>query len=434
MSEHKLSHPICGAVLLGLASVRPATAAPLEEFLQAARQRSAQAQISRAELAAAEASLTRARAALLPNLSLSAGYTRNQYEVEVTLPGAPGSGGTSVVVTPQDQVDATFTARVPLFDGRTYARAQGAAAGLQAAAARDQAAVEDVLLGVLRAYYEAVSAAGVEEAAQRALEAARATERRLAERVEAGRATSLQLRRAQADTARARQSLATAASARAAAARTLATLSGLDQPPSPVGPPSAPRPDLSALVAHALERRADVAAARADRDAARASAREARWAYMPVLAAQASERLSNATGFAGRQATWQASVVLTWNVFDSFGREAGVREADARVVQAEARLVDRVRRTRDDVANAVDRLRAAEQSLLAARGERDAAVEAARLAREAVEAGTATPVELTVAERDSFSAEVSLARAEADLAVAAAEVRHASGEPIGGAP
>jgi len=434
MSEHLLRKCLFGGVLIALSLCRPARAAPLDAFLKAARQRNAEAQISRAELAAAEATLTRARAALLPNLDVSASYARNQYPVEVTLPGAPGMPAQSVVVTPRDQLDATFTAQVPLFDGQAYARLQGATASRQAAAAHDRAAIEDVLLAVLRAYHEALSARGVEEAAQHAWEAAQATEQRLAARVEEGRATTLQLRRAQADTARARQSLVNATTARTAAARTLATLSGLDERPSAIESPVPARLDVPALVASAIDRRADVAAARAERDAARASAREARWAYAPSLAARGSERLTNATGFAGREATWEVSVVLTWNLFDSLGREAGVRESDARLAQAETRLADRLRRTRDEVANAVDRMRAAEESLQAAREEETAAVEAARLAREAVEAGTATSVDLTVAERDAFSAQVSLARAQADLAVAVAEVKHSTGEPIGGAP
>jgi outer membrane protein TolC len=52
-----------------------------------------------------------ARAGLLPQITVRAGYTRNQYATEVTIPGQD-----PVVITPIDQLEANARLDVPLID------------------------------------------------------------------------------------------------------------------------------------------------------------------------------------------------------------------------------------------------------------------------------------------------------------------------------
>lgn len=424
-------------MLLSSAAFLPslaADAATLEQHLESASKRNPDARLTAAELDATEAARIRARAALLPSLSGSASYARNQYESVVSLPERGGSPAREVTIVPVDQLDASITLNVPLFDGSAFARTRSAAAQADAARARARASIDDVLLAVVRAYHEAVSAAGIERAAGRSLDAARAVETAYSARVEAGASKVLELRRAQAEAARARQALTDAAVARRAAERTLATLSGLAEPPDPElramqGAMAGSGDDLTA---RALQRRPELAASRADAAAAAAAVSEARWAYWPTLSARATERFTNATGFLGRATSFQAAAVLSFNLFDSFGREAAIRQAEARRSQASLRAEQQATRVRDEVADALDRVAAAKEKLLASQEEVAAATLAARLAREALSAGAGTSVEVSLASRDAFIAEVNLARAQADAAVAAHVLRRAVGEPIWG--
>ncbi|HZN92048.1 MAG TPA: TolC family protein, partial [Myxococcales bacterium] len=395
----------------------------------AALQRSPAVQSARTGAQVARAQQMSARSRLLPSLGASGSYTRNERAVTVPLGGAAtaqqglASEAPPVVITPLNQLDLNLSLDVPLFDGAAFARGAAADSGVEAADAQLRADLQSTLLAVAVAYHEAIAARRVVEAAERSLEAARASESRLAARAAAGAATTLAHLRAQAEVGRARQALAEAAAARAAAERQLASLTGETAPPSA----GASTPRLEGLEGATAAPRPELAAARAALAQAQAQRAAAAWAYAPSLAARATERVTNAAGFAGAPATWTVGATLSWRLFDSFGREAAIDEAGARVTQARARVDQLLRETGDAVENARDRLAAAREKLAAAREERTAADEAARIARKQLEEGASMPADVALAERDAFSAAVNEIRAGADLAIAVERLRHAAG-------
>lgn len=97
-------------VLLVLGAPRAAWSQSLDDFL--ARVTSS-AEVREADAAVSQRAgeRTQSLGALIPSLSARAGYTRNQVEVAVTLPG-----GGRAVISPQDQLDASLTLDVPLLD------------------------------------------------------------------------------------------------------------------------------------------------------------------------------------------------------------------------------------------------------------------------------------------------------------------------------
>ena len=153
---------------------------------------------------------------------------------------------------------------------------------------------------------------------------------------------------------------------------------------------------------------------------------DAAWAALaPVLAASASERLTNATGFTGKVASYALGVNATWTLDPAayFGARA---QSSARAV-AEVREKRARQQASDDLHAAWQEVRAGIARARAARAESEASARAAALARERYKAGAATQLEVQQAERDAFNSEVARIGAQADLAYARAAVRLDSG-------
>src|SRR5580693_5691806 len=104
------------SVIAVLAASRVATAAPaLDDFLAAARGQALEVQTQRANLDQRVAAERVEGANLLPRLTVSADYLRNQYDVEVDIPRGPEPALTATI-QPLDQLDTTLELDVPLVD------------------------------------------------------------------------------------------------------------------------------------------------------------------------------------------------------------------------------------------------------------------------------------------------------------------------------
>ncbi|WP_373048568.1 TolC family protein [Vulgatibacter sp.] len=401
-----------------LALALPAGAAELPAYLAAARERNESIGIAQARLQAADAAHGEAWGHLLPSLELRAGYTRNQYEAVTQLPGR------TVTILPEDQLDASATLAVPLFDGAAWARLGAADASREAARASASATEREVLLAVARAYYDTLAARQVVAAAGQAVTTAEALQRTVQVRAATGTARSSDVQTARLEVARARGRLADARHAGAVAELALARLSGLDEPAEGT---LAPLPLTSAA---AGGERPELEAARARAREAAARRRAAGWAYAPTVVASASERWTNATGFIGEEASWAAGVSLRWNLFDSFRRESAIELADAVAREAELQASATARAIQDEEAEAHLRLAAAAEKLEAARVGAEAAAETSRLVQVSLREARATATDAVVAGSDAFAAEVELARAQADFALAQLTLRHVQGLPL----
>jgi outer membrane protein TolC len=105
----------------------------LESFLQASHARAIQNREAQAQVAVEEAAKDAAKSDLLPALSASAGYTRNQYEIAIQVPD--GTGATRpIVTTAQNQLDATLRAQAPLVDIPSFVNVRTATRRVQALA------------------------------------------------------------------------------------------------------------------------------------------------------------------------------------------------------------------------------------------------------------------------------------------------------------
>lgn len=408
-----------------------ALAAPLEAHLESALASNpgVRAEVETAE--AARARVGRARAALLPQVSVAGGYTRNQYAAEATIPVGPTETQT-FVITPIDQLQASVRLDLALLDLQAVFSAASAGRCADASVSRATRAGSQLLRDVGRTYWQTLAAAQVEEAAREAVAAATMSLERVRNREEAGLATTLDRLRAEADLAAARQTYTNAATERASLDRRLRTLSGLE---GGADLDAAPREIPEVDIESALAARADLLALRATEACQRLTRTAATMGYAPRISGFAQEQVTNATGFIGQAASWQAGVQLRWTLFDGLGRESAIAEAGAAEQEARARLEEATARARDELTDAIARYQASAAALSAAEARLAAANEALETANDLVEVGRATRVELSLASRDAYDARVGLARAKADRAIASEDLRFLAGLPmVGGTP
>jgi outer membrane protein TolC len=406
-----------------LMMARSAAAETVDELLAAALRSDPTLQASDARMDAADADVVRARAAALPRLTATGGYTRNQVEAAFTLPG------TADVVTIQkrDQLDATVRAEVPLFDAAAWAGVGAADACRDARQARSDADRESALLAVLTDAWAVRTAQVALDARQRVVDADRALLARAETRQDVGVGPTLDVLNARAELARAEEDhLAAVAALRAAQRRLAARTGGVDAAPTDL----APRPFASSDAATPPELRA------ADLDVVCEEHRldQTRWGQAPTVSAFAQERLTNAAGFTGRADTWAVGVSASWVAFDGGAAQARNRSASASVAEARATRLDVARRADDDLAAARDDLEVARAALRGADAQIAAAEESRRVTRERLDQGTATPADVAAAERVVADAVVSGARAAERVALGYEALRRAAGAPLlGGA-
>ena len=174
----------------------------------------------------------------------------------------------------------------------------------------------------------------------------------------------------------------------------------------------------------------NVRAAQLETKAAEKNAHAAWAALAPTVSGIATERFTNATGFSGQVSSYALVLQAVWSVDASTYFNAKSQQAQRTV--AEAREKRAVLVARDDLFNAWQTVRTQIATARAARAQLDATRKAAGLVRERYAVGSATQLEVTQADRDTLSAEMSLIQAYSDLAYARILVRLDSGRPAPG--
>jgi outer membrane protein TolC len=398
---------------------------PLESFLERAKTQSFDAREASAteQQRVSEADVAVSR--LTPSFSARGVYTRNQYEAAVQLPGTTKK----LVITPLNQLDAFLQLDVPIIDLASYHRYKAASALAASATEQRSATTIDVSRSVARAYYQFLGADALVKSAGASIKAAQANLKNVDDRRSAGAATDLDHERAAAAVARAEQDLADAELAAALAGRALETLSGLT--PEPAQPMAEDDLHSEGQLASWLTLAASTPGQRVAQrlgEAAEQNRKAASRALLPTLAGSAQERITNATGFSGRNNAYTLQLVLSWRL--DYGTLASA-DAQSAALELQRVRVERTRRSAEDAAfEAFRRVEAGVVKSRAAKAQADAAARAAELSADRYSAGVATQLDVTQAQRDAFLAAAAKIQADADLAFARASLRLASGVPV----
>lgn len=404
----------------------------LAEAIERARDASPGLAARKAAVRAADAERRVARAGRLPQLGLVLAYTRNSDVPELVtfVSGAPGIPPRRQAIFPN--IPSNYRSRMeltlPLYTGGRVDGQLEAAAGEAAAAVHDtESADADLVLEVTAAYWSLVTAQGAEGVLSEALSAfdAHLADARNRERL--GLAARNEVLAVQVEHDRAELARLRAQSAADVAQANLARLLGLGEGAAIV-PAEAlesvaerPLPELAEQIASALASRPERAALLSRVAAADARVRLERSAGLPQLAVVAGYDYANPNRrilppVAEWNDTWDASLSLSWSVFDGGRARAAAARATARADVVRSQLEDLERRIRLQVTQARLELGSAQAAVGVAERGLEAARESRRVAADRYREGVIGSSEL-------LDAAVALQRAGLDRTEALAQLR-----------
>jgi outer membrane protein TolC len=332
----------------------------LEEAILRARAASRRLEQLRALRDGAEAGLEGARAERLPLLDVTAGYTRYSNIPEFSLSLPPPDGSRTLYPNIPDNYAARLGLTLPLYTGGRLSNLITAADRELEAAGRDlDTGSQDLVLETSSDYWNLVTALESEKVLREALGSydAHLTDARRREKF--GMAAKNEVLAVQVERDRAELALLRAANAaevlRADLARILGLAAGIQVAPSAslerLEPPGE---DLAALVREARSSRPDRAAIQARIDAAEARTRVAKADRLPQAQLSAGYDYANPNRrilpWAEEwQETWNASVGLSFRVFDGGRTAAAVAQRTAQAEAARLQMEDLDRRIEFDV-------------------------------------------------------------------------------------
>ena len=424
------------------ASAQPAPDEPpsrplgLEEALEEARRHNTTLRLSGVEERIARSELVRARAALLPRLSVSSGWTRSVDPVAVfgtklrqgrfgEPDFAPSALNDPAAV---DDWETRASAGWDVLDPSRWAARSSADHGARAAGwiERRTAEATDYRTRVL--YYESQRGRERVAAAEAAREAAGEVVRQFERRRDEGLLTRADLLQARAEHQAARAEVAAARQAAREAGVELAVHLGWSPDTMPVATEEPAEPGPIPTPAGTAGERADVRAAAERVRAAEAGVSSARLSFLPTLGTFAAWSSHADEAFGGDGTDWTVGVGLRWSVFEGLGRKADLERARAELTAARLEHDRLVREARGEVVSARHGLTAAREAFQAAVAAREAAVAGRDLMRRRFGEGLATPAELLQAEARARRAEARSVDALARYHIARARLRFARAE------
>jgi len=422
----------------------------LDDALALAARQNPDLAMAREDAASSGADKSTAVALVLPRLDLTAAAGQTRVDTGFGQIVDPITG--QVVSGYSKNAAYSWTASVnqTLFDWPTFKGIQRASAAAAASQRQYDEASLTVAFDVTRRFYELVRA-------QRTLEVLEKTAARTEELVRrvdalygAGKATRADTYTNRVnlgnDRIAAEQQRAVVVQARTALAQVLgkgdAESAKLEVavPPSLAGNAAkvAEPPTPEAVLEIARKRRPAVAAAREQVKTAEASIGASQGRYLPVVAAQLSYNrdASKLTGEGGvisdpqKGYSSSALLTLTWNLFEGLGTSAAIQRAESQARRARAAedrvlsaLVKEIADARAQAASSAVQVGLASDNLATAEN-------ALALARERLETGLATQLEVREANLNLTRAELSLVEARIAHAEAFADLARASGGPL----
>ena len=402
---------------------------PLSTFLAGAHDRNPDAVAARATIRQRDAESKEQLSKLLPAFSARGVYTRNQYEAVVTLPGIP-----TLTIVPTDQFDAFLVLDVPIVDLSQFARYDSYKLQRSLAEASETLTERQLAERVIRAYYTLAATAALIHSAGLSLQASEKNLEVVKERLAAGVAPDLDLQRALANVEGAKQDVANAELSRVLAFRSLETLARITPEPATVFPEDDLHEEtpLAGWLDQGKTNLPELRVAATQIAISDANFKAAKYGYLPSLAAQGQERVTNATGFVGHVGSYTLTATLSYRFDLNVVAQKNAAEAARDVTLAQA---DGTRRaTEDAIVEAWSRVVANIAKARAARAQLHATNAASQITEDRYSAGAATQLDVTQAQRDDYAADVSRIQGDLDLVQSRAILRLASGVSFSDSP
>jgi outer membrane protein len=387
---------------------------------------------------AADFAIAGRAAADRPLIALQGGYTRTNHVPEFSI-AAPGRAPQVVYPDIPDNYRSRIDLQWPIYTGGRTDALERAARAERGAIAKDlDAARADLRLEITRAFWAVVTAREAEAVLQRSLEAVTAHVKDVRVRLASGLIPPNDVSSAEAQLSHQRLLAIEATSQRGVAEADLRRLTGNDaatatpSADNTLPPPSAAGGATADLIASALKVRPERQAL--EQRAVSADFRAA------AVAATARPQIGVGGGYdyarpnprifprsGDWQTSWDASVNVTWTLWDGGRRAAEHGEALANAAALKTRVDDFDRQATFEVRARSLELDASREAITAADDGIQAAAETERVVKERYNRGVATNTDVLDAQFARLQAELDRTRAVANVRLAQARLERALG-------
>jgi outer membrane protein len=395
----------------------------LDQAVGFARQNQPQLRQARAGTEAAAARADEARSPLLPQVFGSASYTRSSQ-----------NGRSALVAPSSETVAAGGTVSQLLWDfGQSPNRFRAARAGAEAQRETEQATGQQVVFGVRAAYFTARAAKDLVAVARETLSNQEAHLRQIQGFVEVGTRPEIDLAQARTDRANAQVQLINAengyevSKAQLNLAMGVEGTTGYDVADETLPPVEGEDGTTDQLLAEALQARPDVASLASQVRAQQATLSSVQGAYLPSLGV--STGLTDSGTPSSTYWNWNATLTLSWNLFQGGLTRAQEQEASANLAGLDAQVAALRQQVRLEVDQARLAVRAAKAALEAAGEALANARERLRLAEGRYQTGAGSVIELGDAQVALTAAAAQRVQAQYSVSSARAQLLKALGRP-----
>lgn len=435
------------AFISGASAAGAQTAAiTLDEAIQQAQRASQRLAQLQAEADAANFAVAGAQAAARPEVAVQGGYSRTNHvqEFEIIAPGPPP---TREVIYPDvpDNYRTRIDLQWPIYTGgRTDALADAARAERSATGHDLETARADLRLEVTRAFWALVTAQETEAVLARSIDVADAHVKDLRASLASGLISPDEVSKAEAQASHQRVLATDAANQRSVAEADLRRLTqntspgrltpdaGASATPEIAQPADLRNKTTAQLIAAALAARPERKALTDRVNSADARARAADSTARPQIAADGgydyarpNPRIFPRAG--AWNTSWDASVNVSWLLWDGGRRGAEVGQARARAAALKTQVTEFDRQVTFEVQARELDLESARQAVSAADDEVRAATDTERVIGERYRAGVATNTDVLDAQEARLQADLDRTRAIATMRLAQARLERAIG-------
>jgi outer membrane protein TolC len=386
--------------------------------------------------------IAEARAARLPRVDFSEGFTRGNNPVYVfgglltQRQFTAGDFGLNFLNTPPplDIFRTQFIAALPLYDaGQTGRRIKDAKLSAQGAGESGQRTRQEVIFNVVKAYTDELLARENARVAEAAVKSAQSDLHRTKARQEEGQAVTSDLLSAQVQLAQAQEELLQANNAIDLAHAALNVAMGLPEDAATTIELGFKETSFEAGVLaerqqHALKSRPDLRQADLGVEHATIGSRMARAEFLPKVNVFSSWEEDNQTFLTRGGNNWTAGVSLNFNVFDGGANRARLAAAHYHQSQAQAQLAQMVAAVKLQVREAYLNLTTAQQRVEVSRQAQSQAEESLRIIQNRYEVGLATITDLLQVESAHTSAQKHYLNALFDYRLSYAALELSTGE------
>jgi outer membrane protein len=430
------------ALVAQVSAPTPHNKMTLAEAVRLALENNPTVQAAEAYARSVQEGIGEAKAARLPRVDFSEGFTRGNNPVYVfgglltqrQFTADNFALGFLNTPPPLDIFRTQFSAVLPLYDaGQTGRRIKDARLSAQGANETHQRTRQEVIFNVVKAYTSELLARESLRVAEAAAQSAESDLARAQARQDQGLAVPSDLLSARVQLAQAQQDLLQAKSAVELAHAGLNVAIGLPEEATTDVEPglkeaSFEAGQLAERQQRALSTRPDLLEADLGRQRAANGTRMARAEFLPKLNLFSSWEEDNQTFWARGGNNWTAGVSLNFNIFDGGANRARLAAARYRQRQAEAQLAQMTAAVKLQVREAYLNLSTAQQRVEVSRQAQSEAAESLRIVQNRYEAGLATITDLLRVETMHTAAEKNYLNALFDYRLSYAALELATGE------